>query len=392
MNKQESRLIKSVLATLIAGIALIYTFIRYSDILFAVIGISILFLITAYFLMQNLIAFSLMRSKSLNVHLKEYIDDISTQIENLNAIQAQIGKANYLYTKQTAQTLDSLEHNYAENQAALAKNFASLSSLQNKATKINIKYDQDNTTKVIAAVKEMRNQLNETMVTGFDQAQPNNADIIAILTEIVNYLKTQTSGMNQGMEVQLNNVANQLQNISTSIQHVQVSSQSAMQPAAYAMPANPNPFAADTIPVPEAATTVDTATQITEENTTAHTADVFEVPDKTVSDTVQAFADSNTDNSNLTNSDMADMIEPVLSPTNSNDLTTGTDAASDNHEDSFVPTFTVVDNSETIPEPVSEEPAPQPASNAPEPIAADPADANKMLSPDEIAALFASMG
>ena len=222
MNKPENKLAFSVLATLTTGIALIYTFIMFHRILFAVVGVSILFLITAYILVQNIVAFITMRNKSMNVQIKNYIDDISQQLETMNGAQSKLGKATYLYTRQAAEKVSTLENNYAESQAALYKNLSTITNTQNKATKLMIKYDLNNTTKLISTIKDMRNHLSETMVQGFDQIQPNNDDVVAVLNDIVSYLKSQPQQMNQGLSIQLNNVAHELQNISTSIQQVQI--------------------------------------------------------------------------------------------------------------------------------------------------------------------------
>ena len=426
MNKKDNRLTFSVSAALIAGIALIYTFIRYSEYLFAIIGVSALFLIAVHVLTQNLVAFSMMRSKSLNVHMKEYIDDLSAQLESMNAAQSQIGKANYIYIRQAAQSLASLDNNYTESQSMLAKNFASLSSMQNKATKINIKYDQDNTTRVIAAVKEMRNQLNETLITGFDHTQPNNADIIAILTEIVNYLKAQAgSGLNQGMEIQLNNVANQLQNISNSIQHVQMPPQNNIPNMTYAMAMNHSPV--DQVPIQAnmATSSVDMTTDRVSEATTQvamNTAQSVSISETTSSfepdmnnrmavDTLTPdMADGSFDSvlSSLT-ADETDhetsnvlpeevlIHSPLPNETMENPDGTVSDTTMENQEflesenaAPFVPTFTVVENStedyvSSTQEPASASesestPESKPAIEASTPIVADPADANKMLS------------
>lgn len=222
MNKPENKLAFSVLATLTTGIALIYTFIMFHRILFAVVGVSILFLITAYILVQNIVAFITMRNKSMNVQIKNYIDDISQQLETMNGAQSKLGKATYLYTRQAAEKVSTLENNYAESQAALYKNLSTITNTQNKATKLMIKYDLNNTTKLISTIKDMRNHLSETMVQGFDQIQPNNDDVVAVLNDIVSYLKSQPQQLNQGLSIQLNNVAHELQNISTSIQQVQI--------------------------------------------------------------------------------------------------------------------------------------------------------------------------
>lgn len=221
-NKPENKLAFSVLATLTTGIALVYTFIMFHRIVFAVVGVGVLFLITAYILTQNIIAYITMRNKSMNVQIKNYIDDISHQIETMNGVQSKLGKATYLYTRQAAEKVTNLENNYTESQAALYKNLSTITNTQNKATKLMIKYDLNNTTKLISTIKDMRNHLSETMVQGFDQIQPNNDDVVAVLNDIVSYLKSQPQQVNEGLSIQLNNVAHELQNISTSIQQVQV--------------------------------------------------------------------------------------------------------------------------------------------------------------------------
>lgn len=218
MNKHDNKLALSVLTTLIAAIALIYTLIMYRNIIFAVIGTSVLFLITAFFLTQNLIAFSNAKHKASNQQIKNYVDDIAMQLDAMNNVQSQLGKATYLYTRQAAQAVSVLKDNYSESQSALYKNITTLSNMQNKATKIMLKCDQSNTVKVISAIRDMRNNLNETMIQGFDQLQPNNDEMIVMLTEIVNYLKAHSGNIDQALSMQLNNVAHELQDISNSIQ------------------------------------------------------------------------------------------------------------------------------------------------------------------------------
>lgn len=225
MNRQENKLALSVLTTLISGIALIYTLIMYHTIIFAVMGMSLIFLICAYILTQNIIAFNIAKSKDMNNQLKDYIHDISEQLETMSGTQTQLGKATFLYTKQAAQAVAMLENNYMESQDALYKNLASISNMQNKTTKLMIKYDQSNTTKVISTIKELRNQLSDTMIQGFDQIQPNNSEVIGALEDIVEYLKSQPVGPDQTLSLQLNNVAHELQNISNNIQHFQMSTQ-----------------------------------------------------------------------------------------------------------------------------------------------------------------------
>ncbi len=338
MNKQENKLALSVLTTLISGIALIYTLITYHHIIFAVMGMSLIFLICAYILTQNIIAFSLAKTKASNNQIKEYMQSILEQIEAMNGTQSQLGKATYLYTKQAAQTVATLENNYLESQEALYKNLSSLSNAQNKATKLMIKYDQNNTTKLISTIKELRNQLSDTMIQGFDQIQPNNAEVINTLEDIVNYLKSQPTGSDQTLNIQLNNVAHELQNISNNMQHFQM-------------------------PMPNTASIVQSNTMVTE---TAPVTEATSMPD--ASTTMMNSSNEGL----LTNDDIAALfasMEPE--PMHEN--------PTPQQEETFTPTFTVVGKSDNY---VNES---ESASNT-----GMNEDPNKQLSADEIAALFAA--
>lgn len=409
MNKPENKLAFSVLATLTTGIALIYTFIMFHRILFAVVGVSILFLITAYILVQNIVAYITMRNKSMNVQIKNYIDDISQQIETMNGAQSKLGKATYLYTRQAAEKVSTLENNYAESQAALYKNLSTITNTQNKATKLMIKYDLNNTTKLISTIKDMRNHLSETMVQGFDQIQPNNDDVVAVLNDIVSYLKSQPQQMNQGLSIQLNNVAHELQNISTSIQQVQVPAGTpqvqTMADPAYAgteqtegIPTDhmiPEDIAED---IPEAAVSEDISTidtLATTETTSTEKPVTESIPEEPVAESIPEEAVTNTTESqdNLgiegkSSNDMlsADEIAALFAaadpaPKKEEPITEETEDT-----EPFTPTFTVVGKSTE-----AEEETEELTDNVTPITSTEPADdPNRQLSADEIAALFAA--
>lgn len=345
MNKQNNRLALSVLATLATGIALIYTLIMYHDIIFAVAGVSILFLITAFILTQNLIAFSTMKSKSMNVLIKDCIDDISTQLEAINGSQSQIGKATYLYTKQTAQVITRLEDNYAESQMTLYKNLSSLSNLQNKATKLIIKYDQSNTTKLISTIKDLRNQLSETLIQGFDQIQPNSAEIISVLEDIVTYLKSQPDGINEAMGLQLNHIAHELQNVSNDSPSV-------------TPPADKNPN--DMLSPDEIATLFAATEPATDKEKESSFTPTFTVVGKS---------------------------EPEEESASETDIITDINTLDENPDKQLSPDEIAALFAAADPAPKKE------ASDTTEASAMNlPDDSNKKLSPDEIAALFESLG
>lgn len=392
MNKQNNKLALSVLAALTTGIALIYTLILYHDIIFAVAGMSVLFLITAFILTQNLITFSTMKIKSTNVHIKECIDDISTQLEAINSSQSQIGKAIYLYTKQTAEVSTRLEDNYAESQMTLYKNLSSLSNLQNKATKLIIKYDQNNTTKLISTIKDLRNQLSETLIQGFDQIQPNNTEIISVLEDIVAYLKSQPDGINETMGLQLNNIAHELQNVSSSIKQVQIPMP---EPQVLEEPIlSPNidvDIPADDPEEPIISPSIDADIPADEpEELISPSASMQTETTNDTLDQITAELLETEDTAGLENDTQSVSLPPdknlndMLSPDEIAALFAATEPTPDKKEEaSFTPTFTVVGKSEPEEE-ISFE------TNIPTDINTLDENPNKQLSPDEIAALFAA--
>ena len=388
-NKPENKLAFSVLATLTTGIALVYTFIMFHRIVFAVVGVGVLFLITAYILTQNIIAYITMRNKSMNVQIKNYIDDISHQIETMNGVQSKLGKATYLYTRQAAEKVTNLENNYTESQAALYKNLSTITNTQNKATKLMIKYDLNNTTKLISTIKDMRNHLSETMVQGFDQIQPNNDDVVAVLNDIVSYLKSQPQQVNQGLSIQLNNVAHELQNISTSIQQVQVPAntvptQASVNPTNYSAPSYttadvvntetvPTESTFDQEPVPEATNVITEEAVMPETIMTEEAVPTQETASTDITENVTDTIPS------------VDTIEETITP----DISATDIPATENTSEASantIPDDTVAEPTEAA---VAENPADDiPASDNISGI--EGKSSNDMLSADEIAALFAA--
>lgn len=398
MNKQDNKLTLSVLATLATGIALAYILILYADMTYIVVGISVLFLISAFILTRNIIIFSIMRNKSIQVHLKDCVDDISTQIEAMNGAQSQIGKATFLYTKQAAQAVSTLEHNYIESQDALYKNLASLSHIQNKATKLMIKYDLNNTTKIISTLKDMRNHLSDTMVQGFDQIQPDSSDIIAALESIVEYLKSQpNNNLDQTLSMQLNSLAQELQSISSNIQKVQIPVQPMVQPVMQPVvqPMMQPVNVPDTQAVPEPSP-VEEPVNSTPDNTVAaaveeDTMDTAEEVMEEVTETVTEAAPETEDEEVMVNTlDEAENVmvntldedEDVMVNTLDEAENVMVNTLDENASEEFTPTFTVVGKEEE-----AAAPAEEPATPTIGDLSADP---NKQLSPDEIAALFAA--
>lgn len=366
MNNQDNKLTISVLSTLCAGIALVYTLIQYHNVLFAVIGVSVIFLITAYLLTQNVIVWITMRNKSNSVQIKTLADDISSQLENMSSSQAAIGKSTYAYTKQTAKIITGLDEKYTESQEALFRSLSTIASNNNKATKLIVKHNQNNASKTIAAMKDLRVQINDILTQGFDQIQPDNSEIIDTLNTLVEYLKSQSSNnMDSTMGLQLNNVAHELQNISNSIQHFQM-------PVATVMPTMPTAPMSQPAPVNTPAA----------ENTTAAPIQVKEEP------VVRKEPELNSDPEKLTQAD----LDALLGSINN----TLDESANITEEPAAVEEAPVTEEAAPVEDtPVAEEAAAveevavvEEAAPVEEPPTLD--DPNKQLSADEIAALFAA--
>ena len=386
-NKPENKLAFSVLATLTTGIALVYTFIMFHRIVFAVVGVGVLFLITAYILTQNIIAYVTMRNKSMNVQIKNYIDDISHQIETMNGVQSKLGKATYLYTRQAAEKVTNLENNYTESQAALYKNLSTITNTQNKATKLMIKYDLNNTTQLISTIKDMRNHLSETMVQGFDQIQPNNDDVVAVLNDIVSYLKSQPQQVNQGLSVQLNNVAHELQNISTSIQQVQMPAGS-MQTQASVGAMNYSAPSDTTADIVNPETVNNTATAYDQEPVPEETNVITEaaaIPDPIITEEAAPVQETASTDMTETATDPISSVDTVEEPL---DTSTADIAATESIVETPENTVSVDTITETAEAAITD--TTESTEDSTTSLSIEGKSSNDMLSADEIAALFAA--
>ena len=431
IKQNDNKLAISVVATLTAGIALIYILVAYPQLIFAVAGVSAIFLICAYILTQNIIGFINMKNKSLNVQIKNGMDDLSSQIEGMSSAQAQLGKATYLYTRQTAENVATLRGNYTDSQAALHKNLSVLANAQSKSTKLLIKYDQSNTTKLISTLKDIKNHLSDTFSQGFEQIpQADNADVVNMLESIVEYLKTQPENMDQALSMQINNVAHELQNISINISKMQSVpmqpympvQQMTMQPVYQEMPqmqpVQPVPAApAVEQPVVETSTTptVEAATPVAETSTTPAVETAAPVAEAPTTPTIEAAAP-------IAETPTTPTIE-AAAPVAETPTTPAVETAAPAPEDSL-PGLTTADldalyaeaeqnlasetaqtqptvtetkaeqpkTAEPIAETATEQPKAAEPAPAPEPVQVAPVsdDPNKQLSADEIAALFAA--
>lgn len=393
MKKQDNRLAFSIIAALMSGIALIYILIRIPQILFAVIGVSVVFLITTFIAIQNIISFSMMKSKSFNIQVQNCTDQLATQIDEINEAQSNLAKATFLYTKQAANRVTTLENHYTESQEALFRNLTSISAAQTKSTKLMIRYNQNNTQKLVSALKEVRNSLNETMIQGFDQIQPDNGEVVSTLVDIVTFLKSQPNNLDQTMGLQLNNVAHELQNISNSIQRAQIPvatmPQMQMAPAPMTQAVNVAP-AEEVKTEAKAEAMVNSEDVMTEEPVVDMHKDHLDSSDldelfgdlaEPVEETMEEVAE---DTNKETLEDVSVAVEEIAE-----DASTDTDPNKQLSPDEIAALFAAAEPTPKKEEPDTTTVSPD-ADTEETPTVSLSDDPNKQLSPDEIAALFAA--
>lgn len=233
----------------------------------------------------------------------------------------------------------------------------------------------------------MRNHLSETMVQGFDQIQPNNDDVVAVLNDIVSYLKSQPQQVNQDLSVQLNNVAHELQNISTSIQQVQMPAGSMQTQASvgamnYSAPSdttadivnpetvNNTATAYDQEPVPEETNVITEAAAIPEPIITEEAAPVQETASTDMTETATdpiPSVDTVEEPLDTSTADIAATESIVETPENTVSVDTITETAE----------ATITDTTESTEDSTTS-------------LGIEGKSSNDMLSADEIAALFAA--
>lgn len=350
MKKTSKSWIAAGLLTIAATITTIYCLLEYrSSVL--MVGISSLFLLaSAFWLFLSLSKLEKnIPTPSVGEEQRERMnyEGMKLQGEELIRLVNTLGKGTYVYSKRSSEHLEELLSQITQNQQANEALIQSLMQEQTKAAKFQVKYKQDDTSKVIATLTANFSQINENL----DKC----------IQAIASRKPETSSASNDSIATSLTDLSKELACINNSIQALQLQlTASVQQPIMYA-PVQPQPMSAGIETSFETTPNMGTATSVQEPSNITEPENVDEVAVTEEAVTEEPVIEEPV------------IEEPVIEEP-------------------------VIEES-VIEESVIEEPTIE-ASIAEEPTAEEPTDIssiisddpNKQLSADEIAALFAALG
>lgn len=360
MKKTSKSWIAAGLLTIVATITTIYCLLEYrSSVL--MVGISSLFLLaSAFWLFLSLSKLEKnIPTPSVGEEQRERMnyEGMKLQGEELIRLVNTLGKGTYVYSKRSSEHLEELLSQITQNQQANEALIQSLMQEQTKAAKFQVKYKQDDTSKVIATLTANFSQINENL----DKC----------IQAIASRKPETSSASNDSIATSLTDLSKELACINNSIQALQLQlTASVQQPIMYA-PVQPQPMSAGIETSFETTPNMGTATSVQEPSNITEPENVDEVAVTEEAVTEEPVIEEPVIEEPVVEEPVVE--EPVIEEP-------------------------VIEES-VIEESVIEEPTIE-ASIAEEPTAEEPTDIssiisddpNKQLSADEIAALFAALG
>lgn len=407
MKKKQSGWIAAGLFTIATTIATIYSLLEYRESVLIVGIASLLLLLSAFWLftcISRLIKKEPVQSVGQEQRERMNYEGMKLQGEELIRLVNAFGKGTYAYSKRSAENLQSILEYSIQTQHINEQLMNDLIQNQTKTAKFQVKYGQEDTADLIRAFSEECRYLNDNLVKCLTEIKEQNMEIPV----------AQPDG---NVSNSLNDLSLELAHINTSIQALQLQLASSFQPSAmYAQvqPA-PAPLAADTS-VPMAAVP-EAVSQPTELPTAdAAPAEDFSVPEEPAIPEEPAMLDESAVLEELINSeepasleetpvaeeipDLEELLAEISGDTEelpSSEEPSPVEEAPEEEESSTadelanIIEFAAKGQSDSPVETMAaEEPKAAPAPEPVIPILSD--DPNKKLSPDEIAALFASLG
>lgn len=384
MKKKRISWIPAGLFTIITTIATIYCLLQYRESVL-IIGIaSLLLLFSAFWLFTCITRISLEKERAANDVGKEQrermnYEGMKLQGEELIRLVNNFGKGIYVYNKRTSECMQALFDHTIQTQQANEQLVSLLMQNQTKTAKFQVKYGQQDTSRLLASMKDNYEKLNQNLEKSIAALQAEEPSSEGTDPAILNYL---------------NELSGKLAEINASVQSLQTQLDEISEKAATPVVITaPQPEAVNVAPSAETADPVlDTIEELLEQVTSdapvAEAAEpVAEVPEPAV---VEELAVN-----------VAEAPEPVVAESPAANV-----AETPEPVVAEAPVANVAETPEPVATPV-EEPAPvvEPvveAATAAAPVVeeapAKPAmpdlssDPNKQLSPDEIAALFAALG
>lgn len=371
MKKTSKSWIAAGLLTIVATITTIYCLLEYRNSVL-IVGISSLFLLaSAFWLFLSLSKLEKTTpTPSVGEEQRERMnyEGMKLQGEELIRLMNTLGKGTYVYSKRSSEHLEQLLNQTLQSQQANEALIQTLIQEQTKTAKFQVKYNQEDTAKLISALSDNCKQINRNLETCIDAISKPDTN----------------TASSQMVTASLSDLSKELARINSSIQALQIQltasvQQSVMHPVSESKPVTALAEETPVIELPVVETPI-AETPVVE-------APIAEIP------VTEAPVDEAPSAETPTTEPQVELPSPEENAMFSQD---DIDSLLANMTGSAESEAESVPVSEPEPEPITEqevltpeEPTPTPSNDVSSILSDDP---NKQLSPDEIAALFAALG
>ena len=411
MKKKSTTWIAAALLTIAATISMIYCLLEFRHTLWILAISCIVLLLSAFWLFLCLSRRqSRLHSKSIGEeqHERMNYEGMKLQGEELIRLVNTLGKGTYVYSKKTAEQLDALNKQIQSEVFIHQQLVNKLIKEETRIAKFQVKYGQEDTAKLIQALADNRNRLQTTLQDAVS-ALPNpvatdsvstdtaSMDVNIDMSEITACLHEITSELTHMNETiielqqQVNNLSEMpIYHQSVSMNSTEMNAPEANTPKTDAMASFITDMDTTEATAPEANTTETDAMAsfITDMNTTEATAPEVNTAE---TDTLASFitdmdtTEGITTEANTAETDAMDSLDSFFTDMN----TAAPPIAEEQPETIDLGEEIEIPATDTTPEEFIE-PASEPETVTIEVPKDD--NPNRQLSPEEIAALFASLG
>ena len=254
--KRNNSWIAAGLLTIAMFIATIYSILAYRESVLIIGIVSILLLASAFWLfscISKMINSLQSQHSSLGEEQRERMnyEGMKLQGEELIRLMNSLGKGTYVNSKRTAEHLEELIVKYSEAQSANEQLVQMLIEEQTKTAKFQVKYNQNDTGKVIAAMNDQCSRLNDSLSKCLVAFQSKSYDGPQDNTQVSESLHT---------------LSLELARINSSIQSLQMQLGSSAQPVTFAQ-VQPQQVIMTQVASPQADTGSSDTSPIISENT-----------------------------------------------------------------------------------------------------------------------------
>ena len=381
MKKKSNTWIAAALLTIAATISMIYCLLEFRHTLWILAISCIVLLLSAFWLFLCLSRRqSRLHSKSIGEeqHERMNYEGMKLQGEELIRLVNTLGKGTYVYSKKTAEQLDALNKQIQSEVFIHQQLVNKLIKEETRIAKFQVKYGQEDTAKLIQALADNRNRLQTTL-----------QDAVSVLPNPVANDSIPTDTASMDVNIDMSEITACLHEITSELTHMnetiielqqQVNNLSEMPIYHPTIGMDTTEGNAPEVNTPE----TDAMTSfITDTNTTEATAPEVNTPE---TDTLASFiTDMDTAEGNTSEAAVTDSLDSFFTDRNP----TEAPVAEEQPETIDLGEEIEIPATDTTPEEFIE-PASEPETVTIEVPKDD--NPNRQLSPEEIAALFASLG